>query len=1346
MAYVNITVKEFIKEIITHENIYSILKKCQSQMEKGFVFERLFDIITKFGFCSRFSNKQFTHKIGNVNKGVLKNLTNLQRYIEKYKVYSGKTSGCSDITLYDNVNKEYVFISSKYPKTDEEMEKQKSVDYYDIQNILGVVLENKHIYTKYKIYLLVPNKRSVLEKVKKADPSSDYITKYMKEEFIFDRRDLNEYFLLFKESIIKNNIDNVNKIYLNPKVNLQLRFHQELITRKTSNLIEEGNKSFLWGCKCRSGKTFMVGGLINKQKQIKGKLNVLIITPAPSETIPQFTDELFNKFKEFNDFKVHQIEGSNEIERLELSENNIFVMSKQLLQRYIKNDTITKIKDLKLDIICFDENHFTGTTDLSKNILNSYSYKNTIKVYLTATYNKPLQEWNIIPECQMYWDLEDEQNCKSILTNESNIEQLKEKHGKIYVNETIKYYNDLGLTIKDIFKQYEQMPNLHLISNVFDSQRYEIIKEHLDAENKIGFCFDTLFSLNKEKNKFSFESEVKTMLRYISGSFKEKDGEKTIFTRINNICSEKNTRVPFTQIWFLPSDNINEISKCLEKLMEEDIILKKYKILCINRKNKLLAKDVKEKINTCEIEAKNEGLLGVILLAGNMLSLGITLNLCDCVILMNNSLSSDKVLQQMYRCMTEGENKKYGFVVDLNVSRILNTFVSYNIHKRELSTDEKVKYLIEKHLINIDVDMMENKNLNVDDIVKKLMNIWKEDPVNNFRSLLKHLDDDYTEFDTDTQKLINNTFTKSITSDKVNMTIKFNEEDYKDFPTGKEKVKVTGKKEEGKIEEEEKAEEIQISFTKDVLPYIIPLSCILTIKNKNNDFVKMLNEIKENKDLLEIFNEQCFIWWSKKDLIDLIKSITDKYFNKSSNTYNIAIQFKLSLQSLIEQPKELLELINVCLKPKETEKKQFGEVFTPMKLVNEMLDKLPSEVWKNKNLTWYDPANGMGNFPIAVYLRLMESLKEEITDEKERKKHILEKMLYMSELNKKNCLICGQIFDINGEYKLNLYNGDSLSLDIKKQWNIDKFDIIMGNPPYQEAKATGDNKLYLKFTKKSINILNKNSYLLFITPRNILEYLFLSEKNRKFLDKFYQIQFIAIETINKYFPNIGSSFTYFLIETKLYSENTSIEYQFANKINKVELRLEKGFKIPRILTQHDISILSKITSKTENYLFNDFLFGKTTQRIRKQHFLNGTILLNQTKTHNIKIIDTINKTNVFPGKYYYYDKKDNDFEKDKLVLSKKGYIMSIIDKTKNYTYSDNFKYIIDDDIDKIKMLFDSDIIKYLLFQYSKNGFDSLSIIQMIKKENIHNIFCEDELYKIYNLTDEEKAHIKSILM
>ncbi len=60
-----------------------------------------------------------------------------------------------------------------------------------------------------------------------------------------------------------------------------------------------------------------------------------------------------------------------------------------------------------------------------------------------------------------------------------------------------------------------------------------------------------------------------------------------------------------------------------------------------------------------------------------------------------------------------------------------------------------------------------------------------------------------------------------------------------------------------------------------------------------------------------------------------------------------------------------------CLKPKDVEKKQIGEVFTPMSLVNEMLDKLPKKVWKNKNLKWLCPCCGIGKFLIAIYLRLL---------------------------------------------------------------------------------------------------------------------------------------------------------------------------------------------------------------------------------------------------------------------------------------------------------------------------------------------------------------------------------------
>jgi hypothetical protein len=480
-----------------------------------------------------------------------------------------------------------------------------------------------------------------------------------------------------------------------------------------------------------------------------------------------------------------------------------------------------------------------------------------------------------------------------------------------------------------------------------------------------------------------------------------------------------------------------------------------------------------------------------------MLNLGITLNLCDLVCLMNNTLSSDKILQQMYRCMTEfvpnsngkeqssfiteGNDKKIGFVIDLNISRVLNTCISYTVYKNETNISDKLKYLIENHLINIDVDIFENKKLDSDTLVKKLMSIWKEDPINSFRTLLRKLDNDYEEFDNTTQKLLNNTFTRNIKDGKftVDVILKDDEAEIQKLSSGKEIIK------NGNSDKEEIQKEIQISFTKDVLPYIIPLTCILTIKNSNNDFIKMLIDIKNNKELLEIFDDQCLIWWNKKDLIELVKEIVNKYFDKKSNAYNISVQFKMSLQSLIDMPKELLELISECLKPKDIEKKEYGEVFTPMNLVSDMLDKLPEHVWKNKNLKWLDPCCGMGNFPIAVYLRLIDTLKYEIPNDAERKKHILQNMLYMSELNKKNIFICKQIFDMNNEYKLNIYEGDSLKADYLKEFGIKQFDIIVGNPPYNDNsgnKGKG-HTLWTKFVELSLNkILNKNGYLVFIHP------------------------------------------------------------------------------------------------------------------------------------------------------------------------------------------------------------------------------------------------------------------------
>ena len=53
--------------------------------------------------------------------------------------------------------------------------------------------------------------------------------------------------------------------------------------------------------------------------------------------------------------------------------------------------------------------------------------------------------------------------------------------------------------------------------------------------------------------------------------------------------------------------------------------------------------------------------------------------------------------------------------------------------------------------------------------------------------------------------------------------------------------------------------------------------------------------------------------------------------------------------------------------------KQRGEVFTPTKLVNEMLDKLPPEVFTDKDKTFLDNSCGNGQFLTAVLERKMKN-------------------------------------------------------------------------------------------------------------------------------------------------------------------------------------------------------------------------------------------------------------------------------------------------------------------------------------------------------------------------------------
>ena len=87
-TFTNTKIKDFIHHIIKFDNVYDILDTCDTQSMKGYVYERLFDIVIKFGFCDLFLNTEYKHLTGNSNNGKLKIMTNYAKYLNE-KVLSG---------------------------------------------------------------------------------------------------------------------------------------------------------------------------------------------------------------------------------------------------------------------------------------------------------------------------------------------------------------------------------------------------------------------------------------------------------------------------------------------------------------------------------------------------------------------------------------------------------------------------------------------------------------------------------------------------------------------------------------------------------------------------------------------------------------------------------------------------------------------------------------------------------------------------------------------------------------------------------------------------------------------------------------------------------------------------------------------------------------------------------------------------------------------------------------------------------------------------------------------------------------------------------------------------------
>jgi hypothetical protein len=1214
--------------------------------KQGYIYELLWDICIKFGITD-FTKDTTDHAIGNFNN--FQEFKTIKEYIDKYinqGYISSNSGGYSDITFR---TKEAIEISSESGKKKiedkylynlitvkyfENENYKKNIKDYDIQNLCPLINQiiNKGIDKEnvVNILLFVKDKKKFIEICKKSNASSNILIKYISPngnyENVYDLQDLeicySKLIKILSDFDFLNTDENYNKFkeqYLNiNKKKFIPRFHQELFIEKISDLIEKKQKKILVGAIPRSGKTFIMAGIIlddvikDKVNGINNFNNYVIITPAPNETLSQYYNT-FNDYYDFSNNNIVAINVKDENRPLssvdlkgEVNKHNVFLISKQRLgfkdkkdntdkdNEYLKKDienikkNINKYfgKDSKFKIIFLDEAHFGMSTSIAKTIFEELDKDEaSYKIYVTATYNKPKQKYDIDDKNIIKWDLNDIRLIKNL--NIKNfpkvIAHFIEKFGtkiltKILKNNgfillpksNIQYESNINV-INNIINQYKHFPEPILLTSVWDKDFFDKELEKIGNNKNVGFDMLKLFMVN-ESGKFKNNEELTQLLEYYFGYYVGDDGRDKVnnfyekkyeYKKIGiipiieeictNNCRTLQPRHKTTQLWFLPAYNISKITKSLIELLKTKFshIFKNYIFyIAVDKKdgngnkgdipkNVIMmkkAQDIKTEIENLENELLNaeeyKAYEGLIILAGNRLQLGISLKNVDIVSLFTNITASDAIYQMLFRSMTEieddiecdGKNycgrKKYGFMVDLNPQRTLYTidylsdmYLDYDKYK---SKDKKYELIAD--LINIDkhkfIDKYNREDKEghrkyVEAFFKKLYNAWdaKTEDLKNFLLEKNIFNSDFFQSNNDITKLF------KIESEKRQNKKPIDDENENEIQKGAIKKKIadivkpekTGKK-------LPSTPELWAYLFAEIISILSLITsytdedgneCSLNIKNNDNfiyELDKLIKSIDKDTDLKDIF------------LHTLIKRIIikgsikeEELYNMIKNTmYNISQQKKQSgsgrcckhggdlldinkhihmkKQKIynINEPDKLLEFINENLKPKDVEKKVRGEVFTPMKLVGEMLDTLPKEVWKNPDLKWLDPAAGMGNFPVAVYMRLMKGLNgvTGYENDEKRRKHILENMLYMVEIDKTNVFMTRKIF-CGKIYKLNIFEGSFIAGEYENIYTTElKFDIIVGNPPYNKNKTP----IWNIFINNSFNFLNINGYLLFVTP------------------------------------------------------------------------------------------------------------------------------------------------------------------------------------------------------------------------------------------------------------------------
>jgi hypothetical protein len=408
-----------------------------------------------------------------------------------------------------------------------------------------------------------------------------------------------------------------------------------------------------------------------------------------------------------------------------------------------------------------------------------------------------------------------------------------------------------------------------------------------------------------------------------------------------------------------------------------------------------------------------------------------------------------------------------------------------------------------------------------------------------------------------------------------------------------------------------------------------------------------------------------------------------------------------------------------------SERQDRGEVITPISLVEEMLNKLPKEVFESKTTTFLDPCFGTGTFLKAIGLRLKA---------------------YGHSTENINSRLFG--FEVDSrmfnETKrkfqgINIIKQDFLNTDINM-----KFDVVIGNPPFQApGNFKGSTLLWPAFYEKADSILKENGYLFFLSPYTWASAINEDSKNSKVsLCNFNTSELLNFDlTPNNHFK-VGSS----TISSALFCKNKKLS-------TNVNIKFSAGVKL-----KMDISNLDFIPMHV--YSNNDIsIFNKVINNDLEKFELLNTTFGRGVRSSKDNLSESPNKDLTYKSYYTWSNYKKNKF----LWSSSKGLYHDTAKIVLFYSNDCSFVYdngsaglghltaaIPCDSIEEYNnamTIFDSKLFEFVskFKPYKGTHGGKPAIVKHFPKLSFDKSWTNQEIYEYFNLTQEEIDYVENAI-